>query len=408
MKKNTPYIIAAVVFLVLATMLVTSARNPLRRFNETITLRQKDKIPYGTYVAYHLLPSLFPHARVTYEKKEPDSIKSLQREGGGQALILVAKNFDAGTSELNSLLEFVQQGNYVFIIARYLSSDASKFFKVSDNGNYFEYEEDDSLQLVLHTPPFAVPGAFVYPGKKYESYFSFLDQKRARVLGHSKGATANFIQMKSGRGSLFIHLAPLAFSNYFILHKNNIEYFKSTLSVIPENVRTVVWDDYYLMRPGYQKEKDPSILRVLLSYPSFKWALLTALGTLLLLVLLEMRRKQRIIPVWERPKNESLDFVRTIGRLYYERGDHKNLVKKMSAYFLEHIRSRYQLPTHTIDTAFAESLHAKTGYPLIELKRIVRFMEMAETAPEVSEYDLSHFYQQLESFYQNTADGRTT
>ena len=79
-----------------------------------------------------------------------------------------------------------------------------------------------------------------------------------------------------------------------------------------------------------------------------KWAaLLTAIFALLLYVVLEMRRKQRTIPVMTKPKNDSLEFVKTIGRLYHDKGDHKNLCRKMSAYFLEHVRNRYKLPPVT-------------------------------------------------------------
>ena len=65
-----------------------------------------------------------------------------------------------------------------------------------------------------------------------------------------------------------------------------------------------------------------------------------------------MRRKQRYIPVVAKPKNDSLDFVKTIGRLYYDKGDHKNLSRKMGAFFLEHVRSRYKLPTGTLNEEF--------------------------------------------------------
>ena len=115
-----------------------------------------------------------------------------------------------------------------------------------------------------------------------------------------------------------------------------------------------------------------------------------------------MRRKQRMIPEWAKPKNESLDFVKTIGRLYFDKGDHKNLAKKMGAYFLEHIRNQYKLVTHTVDDDFINAVHHKTGYPLEELKNIVTFIQFSNTAPAVSESQLSNFHKQLELFYQNT------
>jgi hypothetical protein len=97
-----------------------------------------------------------------------------------------------------------------------------------------------------------------------------------------------------------------------------------------------------------------------------------------------------------------MDFVKTIGRLYFDKGDHKNLAKKMGAYFLEHIRAHYKLPTHTIDEDFINAVHHKSGYAVEEIRRIVRFIQFVDTAPAISENQLSEFHKELELFYQNT------
>ena len=134
-------------------------------------------------------------------------------------------------------------------------------------------------------------------------------------------------------------------------------------------------------------------------YPGLKAALLTAIFTLLLFVLLGMRRRQRYIPVMTKPKNDSLDFVKTIGRLYYDRGDHKNLCRKMAAYFLEHVRNRYKLPTGTLDENFISQLRFKSGADEPEIRGIVSFIKYIDDAPAINNNDLTDFHKQLESFY---------
>jgi uncharacterized protein YpbB len=74
----------------------------------------------------------------------------------------------------------------------------------------------------------------------------------------------------------------------------------------------------------------------------------------------------------------------------------------MGVHLLEHIRSQYKLPTHTIDDDFVNAVHQKTAYPAEELKSIVRFIQFIDTAPAISENQLSDFHKQLELFYQNT------
>ncbi len=115
-----------------------------------------------------------------------------------------------------------------------------------------------------------------------------------------------------------------------------------------------------------------------------------------------MRRRQREIPPHEQPKNDSLDFVQTLGRLYHDKGDHKNLALKMAAYFLEHVRSRYKLPTHTLDEAFTKSLNQRSGYPEEKTAAIIASIHNMRQADSVSDAQLTAFYKQLEDFYQNT------
>jgi hypothetical protein len=115
-----------------------------------------------------------------------------------------------------------------------------------------------------------------------------------------------------------------------------------------------------------------------------------------------MRRRQRVIPPYERPANDSLDFVKTLGRLYYDRGDHRNLAEKMSAYFLEHVRSSYKMPTHTLDTDFVKTLHIKSGYPEPAITTIVKEIEDLGQGHSITEERLAAFHRSLEHFYQNT------
>ena len=96
--------------------------------DERITLRIKDKIPYGMYVAYTLLPRIFPDALVAHDKNSPGNWDSVTAEESNQAVFLIAKDFDAEEYELNRLFSFAKNGNYVFIIAHSLSYEATKFF----------------------------------------------------------------------------------------------------------------------------------------------------------------------------------------------------------------------------------------------------------------------------------------
>ena len=403
MKKTFPYIIISIlVGAVLALMLIRD--NKKRRIpDQRITLHKRDKIPYGTFATFKNLRFIFPGANIIVNREEPAFWDSLFVTGKNQAMLIIAPRFYANESEMEELVEFVKKGNDVFISARELSMTAQELMKLRSSISFGPFEESDSLELKLEQPPFAKPASYVYPGKKFDSYLYKYDSNITTILGRTFDDEPNFIRLRTGDGNIYIHLAPLAFSNYFVLHKKNMEYYERTLSVIPSTTKKVIWDEYFYFKfrdGGNEREK--SWLSVLLKYPSFRAAFWTLLLLLLVYTLLEMRRKQRIIPVMKKPKNESLDFVKTIGRLYYDKKDHVNLCRKMASYFLEHVRTRYKLSTALLDDKFVKTLHYKSGYPEKEVNEIVSFIGFIETAPAVSDGQLAGFYRQMEEFYKKT------
>jgi hypothetical protein len=409
LKKLSPYIIILIVLAGVALLIVYS-RNKPRRFNDSITFRQKDKIPYGTYVAYHGLQYMFPAAGIYINRQEPGYWDSLSVYDSNQALIIVSPQFLADEYEMKRLLQFVENGNDVFISARYLSYAAesklnckTSIFGISDYLRRRGVVDEDSLTVSLYRPPFALPSQYHYPGYRFSAWAFHYDSAVAAPLGGDEMSRENFLHYRAGKGNLYLHLAPMAFSNYFLLHKNNIAYYEKVFSLMSPEVKTIVWDEYYLRkRTLYEDEKRPGWFSVLMRYPSLKAALLTALCALLLFVLIEMRRKQRYIPVIKSPRNDSLDFVKTIGRLYHDKGDHKNLCRKMASYFLEHVRTRYNLHAGRPDEDFVKNLHYKSGYPLREIEEIISFIRQLDSTEKVTERQLIHFYKQLELFYQKT------
>jgi hypothetical protein len=410
LKKYIPHILIALIVIAAVILFVTDKNNPKRQLDERITFLKKDKIPYGLFVAYNNLKYLFPGATVYDNENEPGYWDSLSTYDAGQALIIITPQFYPDEFEMKKLIAFVENGNDVFISTILVSSTAEEFMRcrtsLFSSAGYVGYGDrvQDTLQVSLYDPPFPGKNTYSYPGKRLDTWFYQTDTETTETLGGDELKRNNFIHLKAGSGNLYLHLAPMALSNYFLLHKNNIRYYEHILSLINPAVTKIGWDEYYRKKKYNSDYNDrdrgnDNLLSVLLKYPGLKAALLTAFFTLLLFILMEARRKQRVIPVIATPRNDSLDFVKTIGRLYYDRGDHKNLCKKMASYFLEHVRNRYKLPTGNLDEDFIKNLQFKTGCEESEVRGIVAFIKYLDDAPAINEEQLTEFHKQLESFY---------
>jgi len=391
------------VFLLLL-WLVLSTQQKRHVLDERISFNKRDKIPYGMYVAYHSLSHIFPRASVIVNKKKPMLWDSLSVFSGKQALIIISPRFMPDETELHRLWDFVKAGNTVFISSHIFSYDAQNFFSCDDYTSDLSLfgidATTDTLSVGLLSPPFPDERKYDYPGRQYDGYFGKYNKNISYELGSKNDTDINFMQLKAGEGSIYLHLAPLTFSNYFLLHGQNINYYNKMLSLIPKDTKKVVWDEYFLYKRislGNNGSKGP--LSALMSQRSFRAALWLLIILLALYVLQEMRRKQRIIPIMAKPRNDSLEFVKTIGRLYHEKRDNKNLSKKMAAYFLEHIRNKYKLCTNQLDDGFITSLCRKTAQPEHSIREIVSFINNIDASGEIADVQLADFHKQLEEFY---------
>jgi hypothetical protein len=102
----------------------------------------------------------------------------------------------------------------------------------------------------------------------------------------------------------------------------------------------------------------------------------------------------------ETPRNTSVEFVKTVGRLYFQQGQHDNLARKKVQYFLANLRDRYGLNTNSLDREFTELLAHKSGVTREEADDLVRLLRHAQKSIWLSEDDLLSLNAAIEKFNQ--------
>lgn len=402
MKNTIVYIIVGVAFVVIGAMFLKSCQYE-KRVSTFISLNKADKNPYGTYVLYNGLKNFFSAAKVKVNTKPPAGNKLLFNDDSSKLLIIVVPTFAPKIYEMETLMHFINEGNSVFISCFDVDEGVNDMLQSRTGAyNYFNYPIGDvgpfNMSATLKGNNGAPFGLYSYAGTAIEGYFHEVDSARTMALGHGTRQRTNFIKLKKDKGQLLLHLSPLALSNYFLLTRNNEEYFEKIFSRFPATTKAVIWDEYFTHGAEDRKEKN-SWLSSILKYPSLRAGIITAIILLLVYALIEMRRKQRYIPVLEKPKNESYDFVKTVGLLYYDKRDNLNLAQKMSTYFLEQVRSHYKIFAKNFDDGFVREVSDKSGADENLIKDIVAFMKQAENGSSFSDAALILFKQKIESFY---------
>ncbi len=157
-----------------------------------------------------------------------------------------------------------------------------------------------------------------------------------------------------------------------------------------------VWWDEY-QKQG--RAGNQSVLRVLTAHESLRVAYYLLWITVLLFIFVEARRRQRIIPIIKPLPNTTLLFTRTVASLYQQGRNHQRIAEKKVALFLDYLRTRFQEPTPDLsDEAFRERLSQKAGLPLPRVEELVRLINFARTAPVVTDQELFKLSQAIHDF----------
>jgi hypothetical protein len=388
MRKRSRTFIAFVLLLALASCRPGDGRQIDRR----ISLKRRDILPYGAKIAYDGLSHLFPNSTIASNDKPLSSLSSVE---GKKAYLILVPVLDPSPSDINSLLDFVGEGNHVFVSARRYGDSLLHTLGVKASYAYMGYGRMDSLRLSVYQPVTGDSLSFAYPGDSFDGWVESYDPHYTTVLGRDHLGRPDFIRFSyKGGGSLYLHFAPLAFSNFFLLHKRNIAYYEDALSYLPVSVQEVIWDDYFIV-----PHRNSSALSYILSNKGLAAAFWLVLLLFLFIYLFESKRRQRPIPVIQPLQNTSLEFVRTIGRLYFQRRDNLNLANKMVTHFQDLVRTRYNLTASALDEELVTRLAFRTGYQREELSRLIGYMRALPSKAYVPDEELMDLHRQLEAFY---------
>ncbi|AKQ46712.1 hypothetical protein TH63_15530 [Rufibacter radiotolerans] len=366
------------------------------------TFSNKDKIPYGTYVLYEVLPDLFKNQPVSMVRlpvvNQVEEKEAQKKDSGATKVnyVFVNSEMKLGSQDLQALLRFAGRGGQVFISAHRFPSRLEKALGVKTR--FSKKTKQDSLGLVFTHPQLANNKPVYYAWEKVDNTIT-LDSSafKTTVLGRNTAGDTNFVQVHYGKGSFYLSSVPLAFTNYYVISPQESTYAAQALSHLP--VAPVWWDEYQKQGPVGEN----SVFRVLLEHEALTWAYYIALGSLLLFVLFESKRTQRIIPILEKPRNTTLEFVKVIGSLYFNHRDHHVIAEKKVNYFLEYLRLHYFEATSTLDQDLETRIAHKSGVEEKEIAELFRIIRHVKSSDSLQEQILWQLNKKLESFYRQAS-----
>ena len=142
-----------------------------------------------------------------------------------------------------------------------------------------------------------------------------------------------------------------------------------------------------------------TVLSVIFRYPALRMTWLLFIYGMLLYLLFNAKRRQRIVPIVKPLKNTSVEFIQTIGNLYFQEGRTPRIVEKKIIYFLDRIRHRYYLDTSKLDDNFAQKLQSKSGKDRELIDSILSYINEFERRRFAIQTDLVKLNSMIEEFW---------
>jgi hypothetical protein len=317
--------------------------------------------------------------------------------------IIINSTFSPGETDAKALLNFVKEGNCAFIAAEKIEGILADSLNLKINIEFYERDfskkdvesgpKKDSIYLTLLNNNLKTSDKkYWYRDGSVTGYFASFDTANSIVLGKNSKDQANFIRIQYGTGIFLISTTPLAFTNYNMVLANNAEYISASLSYLP--LRDTYWDEYY---KNY-RVMDSSKFRFIKSQPPLLWAYYITFFSAITYILFETKRRQRIIPVVAPPRNTTVEFVSTIGRLYFQNGNHKDIAGKKIHYFLEYVRTNFYLNTNIFDQEFIDKLSERSGVNKTKVSQLFALIQHIQKNFSVNQKELMELNKRLEEF----------
>jgi hypothetical protein len=359
------------------------------------TYKKKDKNPYGAEVTYALLKDIYGEENVGANNASPYDY--LHNDSSEFNMIYIASNVTTSETDEEAIMEFAERGNNVFIAANFFVGPLADTLGLT----YTDFHDtpllsSDSVSLSFTNPGFERTEYWFNHDHVVNYIIPDTTKKREWVvLSQSSDYQPHFIKVPVGEGNIYYHSNPLIFTNYNILHVSaQYKYISNCLSYLPR--KKTIWSEYYTMGASQESETQ---LRFILQSPQLRWGYYILAAFIIVFLIFQSKRRQRAIPVVKPPKNSTLEFVETTGRLYFQQKNHANLAVKKIAFFLEKVRTRFYIPTNLLDDHFIETLASKSGVPQEEIRQLVIEFDRIKKAEQITESQLLELNKKIESFY---------
>lgn len=379
MKKDKIFIVVFVMLFVAYVVVDMLVPEPI---SWEVSFRADDKNPFGSFILNERSGDLFSNG---FELSFSTISELAETE---ENILVITEYAEIVLTDLDNLLGILNRGGNVLIAATSFDGGLADTLGFDVDTEYLALD-----QSIFEAPEQAIEVgevSYSYPASLVSNHFE-LDANHDWEVIASSESNPVAISKTVGEGRITLVSVPYMFSNFGMLLNENYEATEKLLSYLPGE------DVHYTMFYKSGKREAQTPFRYFLREDALRWALYLSVFLVTLFLIVSSRRKQRTIPVVLPPANTTVQYVKTLGALFFRERNHQEAAQKLINHFLLGVKEKYFVQVDFSEKFYA-LLSAKSN---VELEKVIRTFELIQhvkAQPQIGEKELIDLSRKIETF----------
>ena len=401
MNKRTLVILAAVFGLIMLIVALLFKTKKVPDIKWVKSYRYESKEANGGWLLKEMIKQYYGEDHVRDLKDKVFDSLSIEK----QLYVYFGSSYNYPKPRLDSLQKFIEYGNEVLFISNRINfPEEDSIFNPYNylslkNDSIFYYNSCDSSlieSMTFSTVEYDHSLDSLSTTGKY-----LLDKNDLQELdvGHefllcSEDTLGVFAKIDEIQ--MHFYFLPESFTNISSRHSLYLEQFNF---VFGQFTATRVVLDHPSFHGSFAEQESQSPIQYILNTPTLAWAYYITLFSMLLFVVFGSKRKQKEIPLIEKHKNTSMDYVNVLSRLFQDQNQNHKLVKHMRDNFEHEVKRDYFIDANKED--YISVLAKKSKVETDRIKRMYRLFDKAKNDQATSDIQLSQLYSHIDYFHKN-------
>jgi hypothetical protein len=354
-----------------------------KHYDWTITFSKNDKNPFGAYVLHTLLDDLYGDAykNAGLTLSEIEKIENIEEK----SILVICDVFKPSDADVQAMGELLRKGQNIFVAANLFGGRFADSLKLNATVIDRLIQNDpnplgsDSISLRMSSSE----KTYTYPGRMVYRYFSEQRPGLAESLAVNQyGKPIIYSLNHEGRGKLYLCSVPLIFSNYGLLKGDNVAFAEKALSLV--HMDGFLWTEFY--QTGRSEINSP--LRFVLSDKHLRFSYYILIALALLSITLGARRRIPHIPMYFPRQNTSMEFIKSVGNLYFLQQSHYDVARKKILQLREFISIQYRTAPDASNEVVFNRIIQRKEFSDDDVKKLIRLIEKTDDKKSIGSDEL--------------------